>query len=383
MKREYQNIVNYKKESTVDIVLGISIFIFIMGIASLLVTIAFGKIDYSQIWYCKCIVAIAMILVFFVIWGLCLSYRRSKKETIAFAIDSNEQGIWINSGWRYRMIYVPFSFIKASYNNGIVTFKYEKAFYYTKNSQIRLCSFGKEQFRINSINKNQFDKFSSHFNRLVSKEKKIKFEKSNENMIFVKEATCFILLILGLSLTICCNKHNFNKDIASTVSAKYVKKEKLQFNHEYSTSKFDFIINKGYRARSSKGKQVVIFNISLTAKDDFVGFDSDDLYITTDKDIFNDGQNYADNPLSSSSILIDGKSTPVINQLNSYEGYGDPESTAGKKLTYNVVFELPSSAKTNYFIYNDFYLKRTPASKDDSTPSYVLKFNPQKLEVLK
>lgn len=383
MKRKYQNVVNYKENDIIDVALGVSIFIFIMGLASLLVTINLGKLDFSQSWYRRCIIAIAMIMIFFIIWELGISYKNSKQNNIAFAIDSNEQGIWINSKWKRRMIYVPFSFINASYNSGIVTFNYEKAFYYNKRSQLRLYSLGKEQFRITSINKNQFDKFSSHFNRLVGTDKKIKFQKNNKEMLFVREATCFILFFLGLIFTIGCNKHNFSKNMTSSINSKYVKKEKLRFNHEYSTSKFNFTINKGYRARSSQGKPVVIFNISLTAKDNFISFENGDLYITTDKNIFNDGQDYAENPLDSSSILIDGKSTPVINQLNSDSGYGDPSSAEDKKLTYNVVFELQSLRKTNYFIYNDFYLNKTPDSKEESVPSYVLNFNPQKLEVLK
>ena len=96
MKREYQSIVHYKKENRSTVILGISIFVFILGLVSALVEMQIKWIDRCQGWYDRCLGISAMIIVFFTIWGLACSYKKSQ-NSIAFAIDSNDQGVWINS----------------------------------------------------------------------------------------------------------------------------------------------------------------------------------------------------------------------------------------------------------------------------------------------
>lgn len=159
------------------------------------------------------------------------------------------------------------------------------------------------------------------------------------------------------------------------------KEQDLKFGQKYTTKDVNITINKGYRAKTDQGRQVVIFNVTLSGGKDSPDVQSDNFYITSDKDILSDGETFAETPLKATTLLIGGKKTPVVNQLNDYENYCDPSWDATKKLTYNIVLGLTDTDKTNYFIYSDFGLQ-DPPDESSNTPAYIWKFAPQKLEVL-
>lgn len=397
MKREYQSVVHYEKENKSTLALGVSIFVFVLGLVSALVEMQIKWIDSYQGWYSRCLGISVMIIVFFTIWGLACSYKKSQ-NAIAFAIDSNDQGVWINSGWQSRMIYVPFSMLEIKFTHGMITFKYQKAFFYNKKSKLRMRSLGNESLRVTAVNRNELRNFITQFNQLTSHDKNIKLpQKAKATSVLVKYEPMFGkgLLFTGLilMLTLICgigsgsgssDDSNYDTPDTGTRSTEYIKYNDLKFNKVYATKKFNFVINKGYRAKTAQNKQVVIFNVTVSAKNKYDYLDKDDFYITTDKDIISDGADYAHNPMNSTFIMAGGKETPVVNQMNDDQNYCDPtfESEGTNKKTMNIVFNLSEPKKSNYFIYSAFNLDSEPNDKDDDRPSYILKFDPQKLEVL-
>lgn len=393
MKREYQSIVHYKKENRSTVILGISIFVFILGLVSALVEMQIKWIDRCQGWYDRCLGTSAMIIVFFTIWGLACSYKKSQ-NSIAFAIDSNDQGVWINSGWQSRMIYVPFSMLEIKCSHGMITFKYQKAFFYNKKNKLRMRSLGNESLRVTAVNKDELRNFITRFNQLTSHDKNIKFPQKVTSVLVKYEPILgkgLLFTGLILMLTLICSlgldsgsSDNSSHDTSSTETrdTEYIKYNNLKFNKVYATKKFNFVINKGYRAKTAQNKQVVIFNVTVSAKDNYDYLDKDDFYITTDKDIISDGADYAHNPINSTFIMIGNKETPVVNQMNDDQNYCNPSFENANKKTMNIVFNLSELKKPNYFIYSAFDLDSEPIDKDDDRPSYILKFDPQKLEVL-
>lgn len=319
---------------------------------------------------------------------------RGLQEKFAFTIDSKDQGIWLNSGRQFRMIYIPFSMLEITCKPGIINFKYRNAFYYTRKGKMRMLRSGNEHLRMGAVDEDELKNFVIRFNQLTSKQRAIILAEQDpkHSMLRFESVLGGTFLLLGVIATIFFNPAlntkigNVTKSDTSSSSLenKYssdFKEQDLKFGQKYTTKDMNITINKGYRAKTDQGRQVVIFNITLSGKKDSPDVQSDNFYITSDKDILSDGENFAETPLKATTLLIDGKKTPVVNQLNDYENYCDPSWDATKKLTYNIVLGLTDTDKTNYFIYSDFGLQ-DPPDESSNTPAYIWKFAPQKLEVL-
>lgn len=397
MKREYQSAVHFKKESKTDLCLGTAVFVFILGILSVTFELQYQSAGGSLNWFGHCISASAIILGCLVVFGLIHSYKNYGQ--VAFAIDSNDQGLWINSGRKLQMIYIPFSMVEITCNQGILTIKYQNAFCYTSKGKLRMLSSGKERFRIKTVDKNEFQEFVTRLNQLARKSNEIKLSEQDLQVSSFKWESLLggILLFCGLACTLGFNpgidafvsqfigqktnsttsSDNFN---AEPDNSQYFKWKDLKYNQAYVAKKINLTVNKAYRGQTKSGKNVVIFNVTLLSKssDSEVG----NFYMTTDKNILSDGGEYAQSPLNTTILSVGGKNSPVVNQLDDEDDYCNPMTEGtGKKLTFNVVFSLSNEKKTGYLIYTDFDLQGKP-DEFNNQPAYILKFDPQKLEVL-
>lgn len=400
MKREYQSAVHFKKESKADLCFGTAIFVFILGILSVTFELQYQSVGGYLNWFCRCIGASVIILGCLAAFGLIRSYKNCGQ--IAFAIDSNDQGLWINSGRKLRMIYIPFSMVEVACNQDILTIKYQNAFCYTSKGKLRMLSSENERFRIETVDENEFQKFAIQFNELARKTNEIKLGEQDSKVTLFRWEPLFggILLFCGLVCSIGFNPRidafinqimSSNHGSSSTTSlddhpattptnSQYFKWKNLHSNQTYVAKKINLTVNKAYRGQTKSGKNVVIFNVTLLSKssDSEVG----NFYMTTDKNILSDGDECVQNPLNATVLSVGGRNLPVVNQLDDDEDYCSPMTEgAGKKLTFNVVFNLSDEKKTSYLIYTDFDLQGIP-DEFSNQPAYILKFDPQKLEVL-
>lgn len=390
MKREYQSAVHFKKESKHAVRFGIAILVFILGVVMFGIKFQYDSMQITAKWFYRYAEAGTLMVVCALIWGLFCSFRVDHE--LAFAIDNNEQGIWLSSMRNYQMIYIPFSMVEITCERGMLTFKYQNAFCYKRNQKIRMLAKGLERVRVSAIDEEELKAFVADFNQLTSKERALELDDVQDEQSFLKfEPTASkILFLLGIFSIILYNPltlmglpdhSSSSQDSITTGNANYFKNENLHFNQVYSTKDLNIVINKGYLAQTSAGKQVVIFNVTVNGKKSDADIGAGDFYLTSDKEIVKDGDDYARNPLNATVLSIGGKSTPVVNQLDNDDNYCSPELDGGKKLTFNVVFSLSDQKKTNYFIYSDFGFDDPDGF--ENKPAYIFKFDPQKLEVLK
>ena len=283
MKREYQSAVHFRKESKTDLCLGTAVFVFILGILSVTFELQYQSAGGSLNWFGHCISASAIILGCLVVFGLIHSYKNYGQ--VAFAIDSNDQGLWINSGRKLQMIYIPFSMVEITCNQGILTIKYQNAFCYTSKGKLRMLSSGKERFRIKTVDKNEFQEFVTRLNQLARKSNEIKLSEQDLQVSSFKWESLLggILLFCGLVCTLGFNpgidafvsqfigqktnsttsSDNFN---AEPDNSQYFKWKDLKYNQAYVAKKINLTVNKAYRGQTKSGKNVVIFNVTLLSK---------------------------------------------------------------------------------------------------------------------
>lgn len=389
MKREYQSVVHFHKENRANIKLGIAVLLFILGLVMLGSRFQANSIRVGFKWFCRYAYAGGLVIACLLIFGLICSFGMDHE--LAFAIDSNNQGIWLYSMRSYQLIYIPFSMLEITCNRGILTFKYQNAFCYKKNHKIRMLSKGMERIRVAAVYEEELKGFIANFNQLTSKERALDLSdvSTDQSILKVESIVSRIFFLFGMfcillfnPLTIAYFTGNSLPTQDSTFSegASYFKNEDLQFNRAYSTKNMNIVINKGYQAQTTDGKQVVIFNITVTGKTDDANIDAGDFYLTSDKKIAKDGVEYAHNPMNATTLMVKGKSTPVVNQLNDDDNYGNPELHSGKKITFNVVLGLSDSKEPNYLVYTDFGFDYP--DEYENKPAYIFKFDPQKLEVL-
>ena len=390
MKREYQSAVHFKKESKQEIKFGIAVLVFILGIVMFGIKFQYKSMQITDEWFYRYAGAGTLMVICMLIWGLFCSFGMNHE--IAFAIDNNEQGIWLSSMRNYRMIYIPFSMVEITCGRGMLTFKYQNAFCYKRNQKIRMLAKGLERIRVSAVNEEELKAFVADFNQLTSKERALELDdgQNEQSLLKFEPAASKILFLLGILSIILYNPlaaaglpdhSSSNQDSTTTGNANYFKNENLHFNQVYSTKDLNIEINKGYLAQTSAGKQVVIFNVTVNGKKSDADIGAGDFYLTSDKDVIKDGEEYANNPLNATTLSVGGKSTPVVNQLDNDDNYCSPEFDGGKKLTFNVVFSLSDPKKTNYFIYSNFGFNDPEGF--ENKPAYIFKFDPQKLEVLK
>ena len=390
MKREYQSAVHFKKESKQEIKFGIAVLVFILGIVMFGIKFQYKSMQITDEWFYRYAGAGTLMVICMLIWGLFCSFGMNHE--IAFAIDNNEQGIWLSSMRNYRMIYIPFSMVEITCGRGMLTFKYQNAFCYKRNQKIRMLAKGLERIRVSAVNEEELKAFVADFNQLTSKERALELDdgQNEQSLLKFEPAASKILFLLGILSIILYNPlvaaglpdhSSSNQDSTTMGNANYFKNENLHFNQVYSTKDLNIEINKGYLAQTSAGKQVVIFNVTVNGKKSDADIGAGDFYLTSDKDVIKDGEEYANNPLNATTLSVGGKSTPVVNQLDNDDNYCSPEFDGGKKLTFNVVFSLSDPKKTNYFIYSSFGFDDPEGF--ENKPAYIFKFDPQKLEVLK
>lgn len=387
MKREYQSAVHFKKESKQEIKFGIAVLVFILGIVMFGIKFQYNAMQITAKWFYRYAGAGTLMVICMLIWGLFCSFGMNHE--IAFAIDNNEQGIWLSSMRNYQMIYIPFSMVEITCVRGMLTFKYQNAFCYKRNQKIRMLPKGLERIRISAVAEEELKAFVADFNQLTSKARTLELDdgQNEQSLLKFEPAASKILFLLGILSIILYNPlalpshSSSNQDSTTTGNANYFKNENLHFNQVYSTKDLNIEINKGYLAQTSAGKQVVIFNVTVTGKKSDADIGAGDFYLTSDKDVIKDGDEYANNPLNATTLSVGGKSTPVVDQLDNDDNYCSPEFDGGKKLTFNVVFSLSDPKKTNYFIYSNFGFDDPDGF--ENKPAYIFKFDPQKLEVLK
>ena len=391
MKREYQSAVHFRKESKQEIKFGIAVLVFILGIVMFGIKFQYKSMQISAKWFYRYAGADTLLVICTLIWGLFCSFGMDHE--LAFAIDNNEQGIWLSSMRNYQMIYIPFSMVEITCARGMLTFKYQNAFCYNRNQKIRMLAKGLERIRISAVDEDELKAFVADFNQLTSKARMLELDDGkNDEQSFLKfePAASKILFLLGIcGITLfnplvvagLSDHSSSSHDVTSTENASYFKNEDLHFNQVYSTKDLNIEINKGYLAQTSAGKQVVIFNVTVTGKKSDADIGAGDFYLTSDKDVIKDGNEYVSNPLNATTLSVGGKPTPVVNQLDNDDNYCSPEFDGGKKLTFNVVFSLSDLKKTNYFIYSNFGFDDPDGY--ENKPAYIFKFDPQKLEVLK
>lgn len=396
MKREYQSIVHLKKEKKTSLYFEVSIFVFIIGLVTFLANLQYNGSEGSPGWFTRCIIASAIIIITLLVFGIINAYRMSQKQ-FAFAIDSNDQGIWLNSGRQFRMIYIPFSMLEIECTPGMLNFKYQNAFYYTKNGKTRMLRPGNERLRMEAVDENELQNFAIRFNQLASKQRAIILANQDpEQSIFRFEPLIGrVLLFIGLIFIVGFNptidnyigsvmtgdSSSTSVDDDDTKSNSNFKTQDLKFGRPYSTKEFNITINKAYRAKTDQGKKVVIFNVTVNGKKEDTTIDSYNFYITSDKKVLSDGEEYARTPLYATTISVGGKNKPVVNQLNDEDNYGSTELENGRSATFNIVLGLTDENKDNYLIYSNFGIDDDP-DQYENKPGYMWKFNPQKLEVL-
>lgn len=119
---------------------------------------------------------------------------------LAFAIDNNEQGIWLSSMRNYRMIYIPFSMVEITCGRGMLTFKYQNAFCYKRNQKIRMLPKGLERIRVSAVDEGELKAFVADFNQLTSKERALELDDGKNEQSFLKfeSAASKILFLLGI-----------------------------------------------------------------------------------------------------------------------------------------------------------------------------------------
>lgn len=390
MKREYQSAVHFKKESKAEIKFGIAILVFILGILMLATKFQYDSMQISAKWFYRYAAAGTLMIVCALVWGLFCSFGMDHE--LAFAIDNNKQGIWLNSMRSYQRIYIPFSMVEITCERGMLTFKYQNAFCYKQNKKIRMLAKGLERIKIAAVDEEELNAFVADFNELTSKERTLELDNAQNGQSFFKFESvaskiffllgiCGIVLFNPLTVVGLPGHSSSSHDFTSTENANYFKNEDLRFNQMYSTKELNIEINKGYLAQTSAGKQVVIFNVTVTGKKSDADISANDFFLTSDKEIVKDGYEYASVPLNATTLSVGGKSTPVVNQIDDDDNYCSPELDSGKKLTFNVVFSLSDPKKTNYFVYSNFGFGNP--DEYENKPAYVFKFDPQKLEVLK
>lgn len=162
MKREYQSAVHFKKESKQEIKFGIAVLVFILGIVMFGIKFQYKSMQITDEWFYRYAGAGTLMVICMLIWGLFCSFGMNHE--IAFAIDNNEQGIWLSSMRNYRMIYIPFSMVEITCGRGMLTFKYQNAFCYKRNQKIRMLAKGLERIRVSAVNEEELKAFVADFN---------------------------------------------------------------------------------------------------------------------------------------------------------------------------------------------------------------------------
>ena len=174
MKREYQSAVHFKKESKHAIKFGIAILVFILGVVMFGIKFQYDSMQITAKWFYRYAEAGTLMVVCALIWGLFCSFGMDHE--LAFAIDNNQQGIWLSSMRNYQMIYIPFSMVEITCGRGMLTFKYQNAFCYKRNQKIRMLAKGLERIRISAVDEKELEAFVADFSQLTSKERALELD---------------------------------------------------------------------------------------------------------------------------------------------------------------------------------------------------------------
>lgn len=391
MKREYQNAVFFKKEDKKYYFIGIGFIFLLCGITTHLL----GSLEYLYLgdqdevtWFyhemmmCCVISSIAIVLIFFMV-------RKNRlNKRLAFAIDKSGQGIWLNSFVNLKMIFIPFSMLEIDIVHASIIFKYKHAFYCNSRGRMVVKKGKKEKISYQLINEDQFDKFVKIYNLMSDQDKKVDFDKAEINQHISKysikhlKGIGTLLSIIGIVM-ITYNLFPLALDSVQLNTNNVVKYQNLKLNHTYSTSKADFKVNKAYVARNEKNQKIVIFNMSFKEKsqDDTFNIFSN-LYISSDKNILQEQGTGAKPPVRHSDMVMSNNHpTAIMNQLTNEQYCNKDLSASGGTGTYNVVFKLSDFKNKDYLVYTGDNFEVHPKSYEEK-PTYILKFNPNRLEVL-
>lgn len=156
----------------------------------------------------RCIAGSAIVIVTLLVFGIINAYQ-GLQEKFAFAIDSNDQGIWLNSGRQFWMIYIPFSMLEITCKPGIINFKYRNrnAFYYTRKGKMRMLRSGNEHLRMGAVDEDELKNFVIRFNQLNIKQRAIILAEQDPKHSVLRFESMFggTFLLLGVIATIFFN----------------------------------------------------------------------------------------------------------------------------------------------------------------------------------
>lgn len=409
MKKIYQNEVYYKgkglrRNSRMiwEVFQNTSFWIIVVAVILLLGVAQFlwKFINASPNWRSAINNSFFIVIVAFIGWTVFMLIK-IQKSRIAFAFDEDFRGIWLNSFFGLKMIYIPLSMLRISVSSETLKIKYQKAFYFNVQNKVRIINGGSKKVTTSRLQKDQLEEFIDRYNELTTNDNKVQLDEVEKDSLKLSSSLIGYIGIAGLALVVYTSPYfgNNNQDsvanfslIGSNKSTKYVKFQNLKLNHTYSTKAIDFKVNKAYKAHTLKNKEVAIFNVSVNYKRSDISLDTDPFmesntlsFIANRNDeLEEDNSDRTQDPLTSTVIKIDGQSMPVINQLNTGEnGYCLFGPRDSKSANYNIVFDIKDTNKSNYLIYNAFGLYWKPDNKNSDFPMYVLRFDPNRLEEIK
>ena len=256
-----------------------------------------------------------------------------QKSKVAFAFDEDFRGIWLNSFFGLKMIYIPLSMLRISVSSETLKIKYQKAFYFNIQNKVRIINGGSKKVTASRLQKDQLEEFINRYNELTTNDNKVQLDEVEKDSLKFPSSLIGYIGIAGLALVVYTSPYfgNNNQDsvanfslIGSNKSTKYVKFQDLKLNHTYSSKVIDFKVNKAYKAYTKKNKEVAIFNVTVNFKrndislctDPFMESDTVNFIANRNDEAEEDNSDEAQDPLTSTIIKVNGQTMPVINQLN-------------------------------------------------------------------